>query len=337
MTSDGDDIDMKQLMIYGATGYTGRMVAQQARDAGLRPILAGRDQARLQTLAQELGLDWRAFSLDSATDIERALSGIDVLINCAGPFQRTASKLIPASIRSGTHYLDVSAELDSYRLSETLSAEAKRAGVTLLPGGGGSVAMLGSLVAVLMERISQPTHVAIALHVSGSMSRGSAISAAENLTPTCLVRSNGLLLERPDADVRGFDFGSMQADCIPVTLPEVVTLWREHLVPNIETFVHVSGSAFPSGDPALLADGPSAEERGEHRYHAAAVVTGQDGGSARGFLETVNGYSFTPLAAVEAARRIIDGTVRPGFQTPAGLFGAWFAESIADTRIVVLA
>tara|TARA_R110000751_G_scaffold28355_1_gene74002 strand:- start:759 stop:965 length:207 start_codon:yes stop_codon:yes gene_type:complete len=62
-------------------------------------------------------------------------------------------------------------------------------------------------------------------------------------------------------------------------------------------------------------------------------VTDADGSVARSVLDTVNGYTFTAMAAAEAARRVLTGEVRPGFQTPADLFGNGFAESIADTRI----
>ena len=64
-------------------------------------------------------------------------------------------------------------------------------------------------------------------------------------------------------------------------------------------------------------------------------VIGADGGVTRAVLDTVNGYSFTPLAAVEAARRVLAGAVAAGFQTPAGLFGNGFAETIADTTITL--
>jgi short subunit dehydrogenase-like uncharacterized protein len=50
-------------------------------------------------------------------------------------------------------------------------------------------------------------------------------------------------------------------------------------------------------------------------------------------IETVNGYSYTPLVAVEAARRVLAGEKRAGFHTPARLFGATFAETIAGTQI----
>ena len=62
-------------------------------------------------------------------------------------------------------------------------------------------------------------------------------------------------------------------------------------------------------------------------------VTDEDGTVVRSVLDTVNGYTFTSMAAAEAARRVLLGEVRPGFQTPAGLFGNGFAETIADTSI----
>jgi short subunit dehydrogenase-like uncharacterized protein len=124
--------------------------------------------------------------------------------------------------------------------------------------------------------------------------------------------------------------------CFSVTLPDLVTLWRALQAPNIGTFVHVSGSAFPTGDLDALPDGPSAAERDANRYQAAVEVTGAGGETVRAILDTVNGYSFTPLAAAEAARRVLAGEARPGFQTPAGLFGKGFAETIADTTIQIL-
>jgi short subunit dehydrogenase-like uncharacterized protein len=82
-----------------------------------------------------------------------------------------------------------------------------------------------------------------------------------------------------------------------------------------------------------MPDGPTLAQRKANRYHAAVEVTAEDGTVVRSILDTVNGYTFTTLAAVEAARRVMNGEERPGFQTPAGLFGDGFAETIADTSI----
>jgi short subunit dehydrogenase-like uncharacterized protein len=320
---------MTTFMIYGATGYTGRMAAELAAAAGLNPILGGRDSSRLAVLAAELDVDYRAFGVDDAS----AISGVGVLLNCAGPFLRTAEPLMTAAIGAGAHYLDVAAELDSYQLAEALDAKAKAAGTMLLPGSGGSVAMLGCLAGHAVQRVPSPRRIRIALHVAGSMSRGSAISAAENLTADCLMRVDGTLTSRDPDDVWKFDFGAGPTCCTPVTLPDLVTIWHDTKVPNIETFIHVSGDAFPEADPAALPDGPTAEQRDTNRYQAAVEVTGGDGSTSRAVLDTVNGYTFTPLASVEAARRVLAGEHQPGFRTPAALFGNGFAETIADTRI----
>lgn len=101
-------------------------------------------------------------------------------------------------------------------------------------------------------------------------------------------------------------------------------------------YVHVSGDAFPSGDLSLLPDGPSPEERAGNVARAVVEVTGAGGDVHHAVIETVNGYSFTPLAAVAAAKRVLTGVSQPVFQTPAKVFGADFALSIPGTRIFTL-
>lgn len=90
------------------------------------------------------------------------------------------------------------------------------------------------------------------------------------------------------------------------------------------------------GDISTLPEGPDAQQREAHRARAVAEVTGADGSVARSVIETVNGYTYTPLRAVEAARRVLAGERRPSFETPAKLLGHEFAESIAGTTIMDL-
>jgi len=327
---------MKKLMIYGATGYTGRMVAQCASAAGTPLILAGRSEAALVTLAASLDADYRVFPLEDMTAIDRSLRGVGVLLNCAGPFTRTADVLMRACIRNGVHYLDIAAELDGYRLAEMLDGEAKAAGVMLLPGSGGSVAMLGCLAGHTVARTNGPLSITVAMNVSGPMSRGSAVSAMGSVTAETLARVDGTLLAQSAGMIRQLDFGKGPVDCFQVTLPDLVTIWRATHVPNIAAFVHVTGDGFPQGELPGLPDGPSEQERLANRYQAVAEVTSADGTVVRSVLDTVNGYTFTATAAAEAGRRVLAGEERPGFQTPAMLFGDGFAETIADTTIVDL-
>ncbi|MHA6684781.1 saccharopine dehydrogenase family protein [Mesorhizobium sp. A556] len=324
---------MKKLLIYGATGYTGRMAAEHASAAGTPLVLAGRSEVALAPLAFKLGAEYRVFALDDAVAIDQALADIAVILNCAGPFMRTAEPLMVASIRNGVHYLDTAAELDSYRLAEAHDDDAKAAGVMLLPGGGGSVAMLGCLAGHTVRRATNPRKIRIALHVAGGMSRGSAVSAAENLAVETFQRVDGRLVSKAANDIQ-FDFGKGEIDCFPVTLPDLITIWKATNVPNIETFVHVTGDGFPQGDLSALPDGPTERERVANRYQAVVEVEDAQGTVFRSGLDTVNGYTFTAMAAAEAGRRVLAGEARPGFQTPAGLFGNGFAETIADTTIV---
>ncbi|KPN91405.1 saccharopine dehydrogenase family protein [Pseudomonas nunensis] len=322
---------MKTLMIYGATGYTGRMAAEHAKAQGLNVVIAGRNAERLASLAAQLDVPYRVFTADAHAS--QALDGISVLLNFAGPFAKTAEALMQACIQAGVDYLDITAEINVYRLAERLGARAAEAGVMLLPGVGWDVVPTDCLAMHVARRVQNPQALRVALQVAGSMSRGSAMSVSEIIGAGLLARIDGQLVATPDAQPQHFDFGDGPALCAPLSFGDLVTGWHSTGIANIAMFVHISGDAFPEGDLSLLPDGPSTEQREAHRARAVAEVTGADGSVARSVIETVNGYSYTPLAAVEAARRVLAGERRAGFETPARVFGMGFAETIAGTTI----
>lgn len=325
---------MAGLIIYGATGYTGRLAAALARSSNLQFAVAGRSESPLKTLASSLGVKHLVFPADDASLVDQNLQGAQVLLNCAGPFLLTAKPLIEGCIRNKVHYLDIAAEMDSYELCEKKHREATAADIMLLPGCGGSVAMLGCLADYIMEHVASAVSIDIALRISGPMSRGSATTAAENLTPKCLQRLHGKLAEQDSTQTIQLDFedGRGSVSCFPVTLPDVITLWHSANIPNIRTFVHVPEGALPISDIDGMAEGPTAEQREANPYHVAAAVVGSDGTTARAVLHTANGYTFTASAAVEASGRVLMGQFKAGFQTPSALFGHRFVESVAGSR-----
>ena len=325
---------MSTLLIYGATGYTGRMAAQRAKALGLPFEIAGRNREGLLALAEQLEVPYRVF--DAGPEASRLLSGISVLLNFAGPFVHTAQGLMRACIEARVDYLDITAEINVYRLAEELGGEAAEAGVMLMPGVGWDVVPTDSLAMQVAQRTANPVALNIALQVPGSMSRGSAMSVSEIIGAGVLARVAGDLVKTPDAQPRDFDFGDGPVLCVPLSFGDLVTAWHSMRIPNIAMFVNLSGDAFPEGDLSKLPDGPSVQEREAHRARAVVEVVGADGSVLRSVIETVNGYSYTPLAAIEAARRVLAGERRPGFETPARVFGAGFAESIAGTMITEL-
>jgi short subunit dehydrogenase-like uncharacterized protein len=327
---------MGKVMIYGGTGYTGSLMCDQANQTGLKFVLAGRTQSSVRSAANKLDVSYRVFDLTIPKLLDSSLKGISVLLNCAGPFARTAEPLVEACMRTGVHYLDTSAELSTYLLAEKYDSKAKAAKVMLMPGCGGSVAIFGCLVARALTNLNTLAvvdtvqQVDLALHVSGPMSRGSAITAMANSNAKCMQRLDGQLTTPDTASTAPFDFadGRGAVQCFPVTLPDLITVHKSFGISNIRTFANASGTAFPTGDLAALPDGPTTEERDANPYHAAVAVTLLDGSVDRSVLRTVNGYTLIAMASVEAARRIVSGDFAPGFQTAATVFGAGFMESV---------
>jgi short subunit dehydrogenase-like uncharacterized protein len=184
--------------------------------------------------------------------------------------------------------------------------------------------------------MDSPVSIDIALHVAGAMSRGSAISAQEGLMVTNRRPQLSQRTVQEDAESAiEFDFGDGRGRvaCSPTVLPDLITIWKATGVSNIRTFVHVLGTAFPTGNLANLPDGPEAEERLANPYHAAVHIAAEDGTVRRAVLHTVNGYSFTAIASIEAARRVLAGGFLPGFQTPVEAFGSDFVGCVEGSII----
>ena len=92
------------LLIYGANGYTGELITRYAVERGLRPLIAGRNAAAIEALAEKHGLEYRVFSLDDNEKIDAALEEVDMVLHCAGPFSLTSSPMVDACLRNKKHY-----------------------------------------------------------------------------------------------------------------------------------------------------------------------------------------------------------------------------------------
>src|SRR5690606_25454830 len=92
-----------QWMLYGANGYTGRLVLREAVARGLRPVLAGRNAEALAELGREYGLPVRDFPLDDPGVVRSALDGIGLVLHCAGPFSATSAPMLGGCLAAGAH------------------------------------------------------------------------------------------------------------------------------------------------------------------------------------------------------------------------------------------
>lgn len=326
-----------QLMIYGATGYSLGLAVEEAKREGLDFIIGGRTSHKVMTLAQSLNVNWRVFSPDDPPDIiDKGMTGLKLFVNGAGPFQKSTGPFMDACIRNGVHYIDISAELDSYQAAAQRDDDAKRAGVTLLPAGAAGVeVILDCLAGRLLERTTSPIQVEQVLNIHGPLSRGT-IGTIRGSPAGAVKRVNGELVQHDTGSVVDFNDGRGSLPCFPTNDPQIITLWKATGVPNISSVCCKTGGDLPDGDLDTIPIGPSAAERAETPYHAAVTVRSADGTVNRSVVRMPNGYDLVALGTVQAAKRILGGqhALKPGFQTPYMAFGSDYLSVFAGTTVV---
>src|SRR5205814_131415 len=152
---------MADFLIYGATGYTGSLIAHEAVRRGYRPILAGRNAEILAALARKLGLEQRIFPLDDPAAVNAGLRGVSAVLHCASPFARTSRSMADGCFRARVHYLDITCEVEVFEALAARGSEAKKAGIILLPGVGFDVVPSDCLAAHLKRRLPSASRLAL--------------------------------------------------------------------------------------------------------------------------------------------------------------------------------
>ena len=123
----------KNILIYGATGYTGKLIAREARAKGASVVLAGRNPNRLKAVAKTARPALAGVRSRRSGKARRRAERVSVVLNAAGPFSATARPMADACLRQGAHYLDITGEIDVFEALFARDAEAKRAGVSSCP------------------------------------------------------------------------------------------------------------------------------------------------------------------------------------------------------------
>jgi short subunit dehydrogenase-like uncharacterized protein len=333
-------------LIYGANGYTGELIAREAAQRGLTPILAGRQRAAVEALATELGFESRIFPLDDRKTIETSLSDCALVLHCAGPFSHTAKPMIEACLLTRTHYLDITGEIAVFEMAATYDAVAKSAGIMLLPGVGFDVVPTDCLAAELKSELPTATHLALAFRGLGSMSRGTTRTGLEGMAAGGMVRRDGKLIPVPTAwKTRQIDFGNGRGPIATITIPwgDVATAFYTTGIPNIEVYVAFKpwsrrfiklsryfswllGSApvqsYFKTQAKRMPRGPTAEQRARSTSYVWGEVLDDRGRVVTARLTTPDGYTLTVLTALAIVQQALGGHHPIGFQTPARAYGS---------------
>ena len=334
-----------QIMIYGATGYTGKLTARMAKDQGLTPILAGRNADKVKAVAEPLGFEYRAFGLDDPAAIDKGLEGIAVVLHIAGPFSATSAPMVDGCIRNGAHYLDITGEIAVFEGCAARDADAKAKGVMVLPGVGFDVVPSDCLAAHVAGKLPDATDLDLYIAGMGSASRGTMKTGVEMIGKGTMVRQGNQIVELPKAPTDARDFGDGETDWVGVSWGDVSTAWHSTKVPNIKVYFQAVGPMAMAGKMGPVSkfilrqkpvqnflkgridagpEGPTDEERASGGAILVGEAKNATGDTYRARLKTPDGYTLTYMAGLDIAKRAASGDFKAGFQTPSLAYGADF-------------
>ena len=332
----------KTFLLYGANGYTGELVAREAVRRGLKPILGGRSQAKVEPLAKELGLISRTFSLEDKKSLEYTLKEVDFVLHCAGPFSLTSKPMVEACLRLGKHYLDITGEIAVFEAMARRDERAKQAEIMIMPGVGFDVVPSDCLALYLKNRLPSATHLTLAFCGMGKISHGTQATMTMNVGKGGAVRKDGVIVNVPAAyKTREIDFGEFTKNGVTIPWGDVSTAFYSTGIPNIEVY-----TILPEANLRMLKasryigwllatkpvqsylqkqiheGGPNEAERAKGKTFLWGEAKDEEGNRVEARLQALEGYTLTALTAINITEKVLAGDYKTGFQTPAKAYGA---------------
>lgn len=339
-------------VIYGATGVTGTLIAEEAVRRGHQPLLAGRSAESLAALGKRLGLPWTAVGLDEPSRLERVVSDVDVVLNAAGPFTATVPPLVEACLAAGTHYLDIAGELPALQHVFASDQAARAQNIALIGGVGFGVVASNSVVKYVADQM--PGAIALELAVKADnqqRSQGATKSTLGALAGGGRVYRDGRLVPfRLGKGLKTLRFPDGAFDILPVPSGDLEAAYRATDIANITAFIPFRRSAalvLPLVQLGLsvrpirrwlegaverrgtrLSEGQASDQRTSYAWARAMNGNGQQ---VEAWLELGEGYHFTSASSVRAVEHVLRDHPS-GALTPAQAFGADFVLTIEGVR-----
>lgn len=347
---------MDNFFIYGAYGYTGRLITEYAVKQGLRPLIGGRDPIKTEALAKQYELEFAVLDAHDPAKWDDILNNVSLVLNCAGPFALTVKDIVPKCIEHGVNYLDITGELEVFEYIESLNQDAIVKNSVLMPGVGFDVVPTDCLSGQLYDKLPTATHLELAFQGTSGVSRGTALSMARRYHTGGTIRENGKLKTVPLAyEDKIIQFGEKERLCVTIPWGDIFTAYHSTKIDNIKVYTGVSEKTlkslrtyrkFKGLAKTKLAqwsfekviknkiDGPSAIKRATCITHLWGKVTDSTTKqSVVAELTTPESYHLTALTAIESTIRVLKGKCQPGYQTPVTAFGKDFILSFDKVKL----
>ena len=344
----------RTFLIYGANGYTGQLITHLAVKEGLKPILAGRNEKAIKAMAKKYDLPYEIVDLTDKEGLNDAVLLANVVLHGAGPFSPTYKPMLEACIKNGTHYLDITGEIEVFEKVAARDIRIKDAGIMAMPGTGFDVVPTDCLAAYLKSQLPTATHLELAFLGIGGISHGTATTMLENLGRGGAIRKDGVITKVPNAyKVKPITYS--KTPILSATIPwgDVSTAYHSTGIRNIEVYTAMNKwmlrvlqskglskwflhSNFMTNIMQKIVDkrspGPSAAQRSKGKSFVWGKVYDEKGNVAVARLTTPEGYTLTALTAIEITKRVLNDDYCVGFQTPSSAYGADFILEIKGTK-----
>jgi short subunit dehydrogenase-like uncharacterized protein len=334
---------MAKFLLYGATGYTAKLILRMTSQFDLKPIIAGRDKSKIEQLATTFDFAYRVFSLESIGTIVQNISDVSVVLHCAGPFIHTAQPMMQACMKAGVHYLDITGEIAVFERAARSDAAAKAAKIMLMPGVGFDVVPTDCMAAFLKQRLPQATQLELAFGaIGGGLSHGTAMTMVEGMGEGGAIRKDGKIIKQPlGHKAKIVPFAEKPLFCMTIPWGDVSTSYYSTGIPNIEVYTATNPKSYKwvklqnmfswlmksemvknifrkkiKAQPA----GPSDSRRAKSKMQVWGKVTDAQGKSIEATWIGPEGYTFTAFSALTIVKKVLEGHFEIGFHTPSQLY-----------------
>lgn len=334
----------QQWMIYGAYGYTGELMVREAVRRGLRPMIAGRSASKLEPLAKELGLEYRAFDLSQA---DANVVGMSAVLNCAGPFSSTAHTWIDACLKARVHYVDITGEIPVFQLGHSRDADARQAGIIVCPGAGFDIVPTDCLAAMLKQDVPDAETINLAFSFGTRPSVGTARTIVEGIEAGGLIRRRHALTTVANGyRIRRVDFPNGRRWAVTIPWGDVYTAGVSTGAANGMVYTALPlmlGLVMRITSPLrgllatrwaqkwldrlavrLFGGGPDADARDNQRSEFWGEALGASGNYSTATISAPNVYALTVDTALTITQHCLSTSTQAGYYTPSMLMGSEF-------------
>lgn len=184
----------RPIVVYGATGFTGGLIARELKRHGVDFLIAGRDRGKLEALSGALGgVPFVAASVDDPARLREMLEPCSVVIACAGPFGLYGEPVVAAAADTGTHYLDTTGEQGFMRMVfDRYWERAAEKGAALVSGMGFDYVPGDLIAALTADGMGPLEEIVVAYCVQGfEPTHGTALSGLEIMRGGDVVWADG--------------------------------------------------------------------------------------------------------------------------------------------------